>query len=116
MDDPNLSQDAIRQDPLVVPVGNILTGGTVSMAEQLAEPGNLAIAMTVLANGAAAGANRRTDAADQLSADSQRMWSIAMTTPTVMAGHGMRIASESGSGRTRAETNAPDNTAAQRGT
>jgi hypothetical protein len=86
------------------------------MAEQLAEPGNLAVAMTVLANGAAAGSNRRTDAADQLASDSQRMWSIAMTSPTVMAAHGMRVATEAGSGRTRAETNAPDNTAAQRAT
>lgn len=94
--------------------GDAAQPGDEEMADQLAEPGNLAVAMTVLANGAAAGANRRTDGADQLSADSQRMWSIAMTTPTVMAAHGMQIAKESGSGRTRAESNGPDNTAAQR--
>lgn len=82
------------------------------MADQLAEPGNLSVAMTILANGAAAGANRRTDSADQLAADSQRMWAIAMTTPTVLAAHGMRIADESGSGRTRAETNLPAATSA----
>lgn len=85
------------------------------MSQQLCEAGNLAVAMTVLANGAAAGANRRTDAADQLANDSQRMWSIAMTSPTVMAAHGMRVASEAGSGRTRAETNNPGNTAAPGG-
>lgn len=81
-------------------------------ATQLCEPGNLSVAMTVLANGAAAGANRRTDAADQLSSDSQRMWSIAMTTPTVLAAKGIQVMTEAGSGRTRAETNNPANTAA----
>lgn len=82
------------------------------MADQLAESANVAVAMTVMANAAAAGAHRRTDAADQLASDSQRMWSIAMTTPTVMAAKGMQIATESGSGRTRSETNNPANTAA----
>jgi hypothetical protein len=66
---------------------------------------------TGLANqGFAASAQRRTDAADQLAGDSQRMWSIAMTSPTVMAAHGMRVANESGAGRTRAETNRPSST------
>jgi hypothetical protein len=96
--------------------GDSANPGDPAMADQLAEPGNLAVAMTILSNGAAAGSNRRTDAADQLASDSQRMWSIAMTSPTVMAAHGMRVATEAGSGRTRAETNAPDNTAAQRAT
>jgi hypothetical protein len=84
---------------------------------------NAAIAATVMANGMAnaatlanqgfaASGQRRTDAADQLAADSQRMWSIAMTSPTVMAAHGMRTASESGAGRTRAETNLPGATSA----
>jgi len=77
------------------------------MADQLTEPGNLSVAMTILAQGAAAGANRRTDSADQLAGDSQRMWSIAMTSPTVMAAHGMRVASEAGAGRTRIESNTP---------
>lgn len=85
------------------------------MAEQLAEPGNLSVAMTALANEFGAAAGRRAAAADQLASDSQRMWAIAMTTPTVNAGLGYRAATESGSGRTRAETNAPDNTAAQTG-
>lgn len=72
-----------------------------------AEAGNMDVAMTILANSAAAASNRRTDAADQLASDSQRMWSIAMTSPTVMAAHGMRVASEAGSGRTRVEANTP---------
>lgn len=73
----------------------------------LAEPGNMAVAMTALANEFGGSAARRSNAADQLAADSQRMWSIAMTSPTVMAAHGMRIASEAGSGRTRVEANTP---------
>jgi len=79
---------------------------------------NAQVAFTAMANalgnasglanqGFAASAQRRTDAADQLASDSQRMWSIAMTSPTVMAAHGMRVANESGAGRTRAETNRP---------
>ena len=80
--------------------------------EQLAEPGNLATAMTILAQGAAASHDRRVSSADQLASDSQRMWSIAMTSPTVMAAQGIRMATESGSGRTRAETNLPAATSA----
>lgn len=87
-------------------------GQPMADVEKLAEPGNLISAMTILANGAAAGANRRTDSADQLSGDTQRMWAIAMTTPTVMAAQGIRTMTESGSGRTRAETNRPSETSA----
>jgi hypothetical protein len=80
------------------------------MAEQIAEQGNIVTAMTMMANEAAAGSGRRTAAADQLASDSQRMWSIAMTSPTVMAAHGMRVANESGAGRTRVEANTPPGT------
>jgi hypothetical protein len=84
---------------------------------------NLSVGLTAMANGMAganailsqafaASAQRRTDSADQLAADSQRMWSIAMTTPTVNAALGFRTATESGSGRTRAETNRPEETSA----
>jgi hypothetical protein len=85
------------------------SGKSDSMAEQLAEPGNLAVAMTAMANEFGAAAGRRTGAADQLAADSQRMWSIAMTSPTVSAALGFRTATEAGSGRVRNEdsTNAP---------
>jgi hypothetical protein len=87
--------------------------GEAKMAvENLTDPGNLGAAMTVLANGIARGANRQADAADQLSNDSQRMWTIAMTTPTQLSALGYRTAIESGSGRTRAETNYPAETSA----
>lgn len=72
-----------------------------------AESNNMSVALTAMAQEFGASAGRRVNAADQLSADSQRMWSIAMTSPTVMAAHGMRIASESGHGRTRVEANTP---------
>lgn len=76
-------------------------------SEMPAEAGNMDIAMTAMAQEFGAAAGRRVNSADQLSSDSQRMWSIAMTSPTVMAAHGMRIASEAGAGRTRVESNTP---------
>ncbi len=63
---------------------------------------------------AAAGA-RRTGRFDQLAADSASMWAAQLTSPTISSGLGYRTAIESGSGRTRSETNAPDNTSAQKG-
>lgn len=78
----------------------------------VADDANLSVAMTLMATAAAAAAARRTDSADQLSGDSQRMWAIAMTTPTVMAAQGIQMVKESGSGRTRAETNLPAATSA----
>lgn len=81
------------------------------MAET-AEAGNMQVAMTGMANEFGASAARRSSRADQLSGDSQAMWSIAMTTPTVNAAMGFRTATESGSGRTRSETNAPHATGA----
>ena len=95
--------------------------GTVELGENemaandgCCETGNLNVAMTLMANGAAEASRRRTDRADQLSGDSQAMWTIAMTSPTIMAGLGFRTATESGSGRTRAETNEPYETGASR--
>lgn len=81
--------------------------GDSTMPETGTETGNLTVALTAMANEAGAASGRRLSAADQLSSDSQRMWSIAMTSPTVMAAHGMRLASEAGSGRTRVEANTP---------
>lgn len=80
--------------------------------EEEMEPNNLTIALTSLGNEFGAAAAARVRSADQLAGDSQRMWTIAMTTPSVMAGMGYRTMVESGSGRTRAETNQPGNTAA----
>lgn len=77
-----------------------------------AEQNNMVVALTAMANEFGASAARRTQRADQLAGDADRMWSIAMTTPTVTAAHAMRLASESGSGRTRAETNLPAATSA----
>ncbi|MDD4892006.1 MAG: hypothetical protein PHU85_18960 [Phycisphaerae bacterium] len=93
------------------------------MADSVTDPANLSVALTAMANGVgnaqalaaaafAASADRRTSAADQLASDSQRMWSIAMTTPTVNAGLGFRTATESGAGRTRLEANRPEETGA----
>jgi len=76
---------------------------------------NLEIALTGMANGAAASHDRRVSRADQLAGDSAALWSIAMTTPTQFAAQAQRTANESGSGRTRAETNNPGNTAAPGG-
>ena len=80
--------------------------------ENTVDPGNAQIALTAMASEFGAAAARRTSAADQLASDSQRMWSIAMTTPTANSALGLRVATESGSGRTRAETNAPHATGA----
>ena len=58
------------------------------------EESNLKLALTAMGNEFGAAAGRRTAAADQLALDSQRMWSIAMTTPTVLAGMGFRVAQQ----------------------
>ena len=71
------------------------------------DTGNMTVAMTAMANEFGASAARRTQRMDQLGADAAAMWSINMTTPSVMAAHGMRIAAESGAGRTRVEANTP---------
>ena len=74
------------------------------------EMANVQGTMSILLQGHAAGAIRRSDRSDQISADSSAMWSIAMTSPTVMAAHGMKVASEMGSGRSRVEANSPAST------
>jgi hypothetical protein len=80
-----------------------------------ADPSNMDIALTSMANGASAASTRRTDRADQLAGDSDRMWTVAMTTPTQFAALAHRTVAEAGSSRTRAETNNPSNTAAPGG-
>jgi len=87
------------------------------------EGGNLGVAFTSLANslanatglgnqGFAAAATRRVDGADALAEASRYSWTIAMQSPSMNAALGQRVAMESGSGRTRAETNAPVGTSA----
>jgi hypothetical protein len=52
-------------------------------------------AITGLSAEAAAASGRRIARADQLQGDADRMWSVHMTTPTVMAGMGFRVAQQS---------------------
>lgn len=79
---------------------------------KLMESGNLQIAAGVLGQGAAAAGARRIDGADQLSRDAQSMWVNAFANPTNLMAKALQGMYESGSGRTRAETNSPANTAA----
>lgn len=76
----------------------------------------MAAVMTGMAAAAAAAQESRTRSFDQLSEGAAAMWQVALTSPTVNAGFGYRTAAESGSNRTRAETNNPGNTAAPGGT
>jgi len=80
--------------------------------EMPVDPSNLEVALTAMANSVQQSAQRRVQRADQLAGDSDRMWTVAMTTPTQFAALAQRAVNESGSGRTRAETNGPANTAA----
>lgn len=86
-----------------------------TMPEPIAEAANIQTALTGMMNETGAASARRMNSADQLSSDSQRMWTIAMTTPTQFAALAQRVVGEAGSGRTRAETNNPGNTAAPGG-
>jgi hypothetical protein len=87
--------------------------GEVSMPfPEHMESGNLQVALSTLGQGAAAAGQRRTDRADQLSGDSQASWTIAMQNPTNLMAKALQGMYESGSGRTRAETNNPGNTSA----
>lgn len=99
MADPN-------DDTLEVPIGENMP------QPEIAESGNMTIAMTAMANEFGAAAARRAGRFDQLGADAAAMWSVAMTTPTNFAAYAMRVANESGHGRTRAETNLPSATSA----
>ena len=53
-------------------------------------------AITGLSAETAAASGRRLVRADQLQGDADRMWAVHMTTPTVMAGMGFRVAQQSG--------------------
>ena len=81
-----------------IPVPSPSAGGTSTpntgdgTMAAISEENNNVTALTFLANEAAAGSGRRTAAADQLASDSQRMWAVHMTTPTVLAGLGFQTA------------------------
>ena len=81
--------------------------GEDEMPEQISEAGNTIVALTAMADEFGAAAASRVRRHDQIAADASSMWSIAMTSPTVMAAHGMRVAGEAGSGRSRIEANSP---------
>ena len=78
------------------------------------DPAVMASVMSTMAGEFGAAGARRTGRFDQLAGDSASMWAAQLTSPTISSGLGYRTAIESGSGRTRSETNAPDNTSAQR--
>jgi hypothetical protein len=59
-----------------------------------------------------AGAATRIRRSDQLALDAASVFTGALVSPTVSAGLGYRVATEAGSGRTRAETNRPSETSA----
>jgi hypothetical protein len=52
-------------------------------------------ALTGLSAETAACSGRRIARADQLQGDADRMWAVHMTTPTVFAGMGFRVAQQS---------------------
>jgi hypothetical protein len=58
------------------------------------DPSNLEVALTGMANSAAAANERRVGRFDQLSADSAAMWSVHLTSPTVLAGMGLRVSQQ----------------------
>jgi len=66
------------------------------MAESLVDPAIQSGALSNLAAEQAAAGARRINRADQLSGDSAAMWAVALTTPTVYAGMGFRVAQQSG--------------------
>ena len=81
-------------EPAELPVYG--SGEGVDEMAAIAEEANVQVALTAMANEFGAASARRVNSADQLSGDSQRMWAIAMTTPTVLAGMGFRVAQQSG--------------------
>lgn len=64
------------------------------MAEQIAEPSNVQVALTAMASEFGAAAAARTRRFDQIAEDSAAMWAVHMTTPTVLAGMGFRVAQQ----------------------
>lgn len=88
--------------------------GEPKMAESVVDPAIISVALAGMASEFTASNARRTHRADQTAADASAMWAIAMTTPTQNNALSLRTATESGSGRTRAETNEPYATGAAR--
>jgi hypothetical protein len=70
--------------------------GEEEMADSVVDASVHVAALTGLSAEAAACSGRRLARADQLQGDSDRMWAVHMTTPTVFAGMGFRVAQQSG--------------------
>lgn len=68
--------------------------------------------LSALVSEGAAASSRRLEGADAFAESNRYSWNIAMQSPTIFASHGMRIAAETGSGRTRLEANRPAETSA----
>ena len=58
------------------------------MADPIVEQGNLTVALSMMAQEFSSAGGSRVRRFDQLAADSAAMWSVFMTTPSVMAGMG----------------------------
>ena len=109
--------------PDVIPAVPIVGDGIVDfpsvgepkkMADSVVDSAIISVALAGMASEFTASNARRTHRADQTAADASAMWAIAMTTPTQNNALSLRTATESGSGRTRAETNEPYATGAAR--
>ena len=82
-------------ETLDIPVpGDGAGEGEEEMASVVDESVHVA-AITGLSAEASACSGRRIARADQLQGDADRMWAVHMTTPTVMAGMGFRVAQQS---------------------
>jgi hypothetical protein len=84
-------EDHTLEMPVVIP-GD--PGGKEMPAA--AEENNMQVVLSGMASESAAAQARRTSRMDHLSADSASMWTVAMTSPTVMAAMGFRVAQQSG--------------------
>jgi hypothetical protein len=77
--------------PLEIPVE---TGGGPPVAS-VADDAVINVIVNGMAAAAASDAANRNKRFDQLAADSASMWGIHMTTPTIYAGMGFRVAQQS---------------------
>lgn len=103
--------------PVIVPDGDeesekVMASIDLSGFPTIMESGNLQIAASTLGQSAAAAGGRRIDGADFLGENMRAMWGNAFANPTSIMAKALQTLSETGSGRTRAETNLPGNTSA----
>ncbi len=73
----------------------VATGEGESDMAAIADEAVMNAVITGMATAAASLADNRNKRADQLAADSAAMWGIHMTTPTIYAGMGFRVAQQS---------------------